>query len=98
MRKRRRNWYIIKEREGETQNDSRNGSGMERKKKDTRKRVRKAVWAQEGRISGRGPSIEWRWGIDRCCSMGTEDSGRGPSKDHKLISATEEAIYSLLAV
>ena len=33
-----------------------------------------------------------------CCSMGTEDSGRGPSKGRKLVSATEEAVYSLLAV
>jgi len=27
---------------------------MVRRKRDARKRVRKAVWAQEGRISGRG--------------------------------------------
>ena len=33
-----------------------------------------------------------------CCSMGTENNGKGPSKGHKLVSTTEEAICSLLAV
>ena len=51
----RRNWLIIKLREGEKQNDSREGSEMGEKRKQMQgSRVRNTVQAQEGRISGTG--------------------------------------------
>jgi hypothetical protein len=64
----------------------------------TRKRVRKAVWAQEGRISGRGSFHGMEMGNRTTVTAWGQDSIRGPSKGRKLASATEEAVCFLLAV
>jgi hypothetical protein len=64
---------------GET-NDSRDGSEIEEWKEKTHgKRVRKAVWAQEGRISDRRSyrRLEF-WNRNCHYSAGKDDRGKGP--------------------
>jgi len=51
----------------------------EKRKEMQRTRVRKAVRAQEGKISGRGSCRRTELGNSNCCySMGREDRGKAP--------------------
>jgi hypothetical protein len=83
-KKKRKNWYRIKEREGEKQMtvemEVKQKNGSEIKKKHTQgKRVRKAVWAQEGRISGKSSYHRSEPGTRNChYSVAKAIRGRGP--------------------
>jgi len=51
----------------------------EKRKEMQGTRVRKAVWAQEGRLSGRGSYRRMELGNSNCpYSVGKEDRGKGP--------------------
>jgi hypothetical protein len=68
----------------------------EKRKEMQGTRVKKAVRAQDGRISGRGSYHITELGNNNCrYSVGKEDRGKGPYKSHKLVTATERAIYCL---
>ena len=84
-KKKRKNWYRLKEREGEKQMTvemevkQKNGRKIKKKNHAHRKKVRKAVWAQEGRISAK--SSYCRSGLwNRNChySVVKDNRGRGP--------------------
>jgi stalled ribosome rescue protein Dom34 len=79
-RRRRKNWYIIKEREGEKQNETLEIKVKCEKRKETqRTRVRKTVWAQEGRITGRGSYHRTELGNSNShYIVGKEVRGKGP--------------------
>jgi hypothetical protein len=56
-----KNWYIIKEREGGKQKDSRNGSEI--KKTDARKKGEEICPGSGGKNIHHGTTVEQKWGI-----------------------------------